>query len=113
MIKRALLLFALATTLSLPTGFALAGNSEPAQVKPQASKQEQVYGSQLMTQQERTEYRARMSAAKTADERAQIRKEHHEQMKDRANARGVMLPDEPPASGRGMGPGGGGMGPGR
>jgi flagellar biosynthesis/type III secretory pathway protein FliH len=72
----------------------------------------QIYGSQLMTQQERSEYRARMRAAKTQEEREQIRKEHHEQMKARAKEKGVTLPDEPPARGRGMGPGGGGMGPG-
>ena len=35
------------------------------------------------------------------------RKEHHEQMQERAKARGVTLPAEPPASGGGMGPGGG------
>ena len=72
----------------------------------------QIYGSQLMTQQERNEYRTRMRAAKTAEEREQVRKEHHEQMKARAKEKGVTLPDEPPARG-GMGPGpGGGMGPG-
>jgi hypothetical protein len=69
--------------------------------------QEQVYGSQLMTQQERTAYRARMRAAKTQEERERIRAEHHEQMKARAKERGVTLPDEPPARGGGMGPGGG------
>ena len=80
---------------------------------------QQIYGSQLMTAQERNEYRTRMRAAKTLEERERIRKEHHEQMKLRAKERGVTLPDEPPAgrgpgsgTGGGMGPGGGGMGPG-
>ena len=112
MMKRPLMVSALATALSLPTGFTLAADPEPAQVKAQTPKPEQIYGSQLMTQQERTEYHAKMSAAKTAEEQEQIRKEHHEQMKERAKARGVTLPDEPPARGGGMGPGGGGMGPG-
>jgi hypothetical protein len=76
-----------------------------------------IYGSQLMTSQERIEYRNRMRAAKTAKEREQIRLEHHAQMQERAKERGVTLPDEPPARGlgRGMGPGagmGGGAGPG-
>jgi hypothetical protein len=56
-----------------------------------------------------------MRNAKTLEEREQIRKEHHEQMKARAQEKGVTLPDEPPARGRGMGPGKGmgpGMGPG-
>jgi len=86
----------------------------PQQVK----QQEQIFGSQLMTQEERVAYRARMRAAKTQEERERIRAEHHEQMKVRAKERGVTLPDEPPARGGGMGPGGsmgpggGGMGPG-
>lgn len=78
-----------------------------------ASDEEPIYGSQLMTEQERIEYRARWRAARTDDERARLRSEHHERMKDRARERGVTLPDEPPARGAGMGPGGGaGMGPG-
>lgn len=79
---------------------------------------ETVYGSQLMTNQERIEHRNKLRAAKTLEQREQIRLEHHEQMKLRAKERGVALPDEPPAQGggggRGMGPGAGmgGMGPG-
>jgi hypothetical protein len=71
-----------------------------------------IYGSQLMSPQERNEYRQRMWAAKTYEERERIRAEHHERMKARAKERGVTLPDAPPARGGGMGPGGGGMGPG-
>jgi len=112
MMKRPLMVSALATALSLPTGFALAADPQPAPAKAQTPEPEPIYGSQLMTQQERTEYRAKMSAAETVGEQEQIRKEHHEQMKERAQARGVTLPDEPPARGGGMGPGGGGMGPG-
>ena len=87
---------------------------EPAQIRQQeqARQQEQIYGSQLMTPEERTAYRARMRAAKTQEERERIRAEHHEQMKMRAKEKGVTLPDMPPAMGGGMGPGGGGMGPG-
>jgi uncharacterized membrane protein len=82
--------------------------------------QEQVYGSQLMNQQERDDYRAEMSAAKTGQERDQIRQVHYKQMKERAKQQGVTLPDESPAhgmapgmgSGSGMGGPGGGVGPG-
>ncbi len=111
MIKRPLIMSALATALFLSTGFALAADQAPAQEKTPTKKQVQVYGSQLMTQQERVEYRAKMRAAKTTEEREQIRKEHHESMKERAKERGVTLPDDPPARGSGMGAGGG-MGPG-
>ena len=82
-----------------------------------------IYGSQLMTNQERIEHRNKLLAAKTAEEREQVRLQHHEQMQLRAKEKGVTLPDAPPAQGggqgRGMGGGmggmapGGGMGPGR
>jgi hypothetical protein len=52
-----------------------------------------------------------MRRAKTEQEREKIRNEHHERMLARAKERGVKIPEEPPAKGRGMGPGGG-MGPG-
>lgn len=103
MMKRRLAISALAGALSLPAGLALA--------------QDQIYGSELMTQQERAEYQARMRSANTDEERERLRQEHHERMKDRAKSRGVTLPDQPPADRGGMGPGigpgpGGGMGPG-
>jgi uncharacterized membrane protein YgcG len=76
-----------------------------------------IYGSQLMTEQERADYRARWRAAVNDEERTRLRTEHHERMKDRARERGVTLPEEPPARGAGSGPGprsggGGGTGPG-
>lgn len=110
--RRTLMASVLATALSLPAALALA-----------ADRQEPIYGSQLMTQQERNEYRDRMRAAKTVQEREQIRADHHERMKERAQARGVAIPDEPPTrgdgkaasgrgAGRGSGVGPGGAGPG-
>lgn len=110
--KRPVIVSVLAAVLSLSTGGALAADPAPVQKKAQAQKQEPIYGSQLMTRKERTEHRAKMRAAKTAEEREQVRREHHEAMKNRAKERGVTLPDDPPASGGGMGYGGG-MGPGR
>jgi hypothetical protein len=70
-----------------------------------------VYGSQLMTDQERQEHQERMRAATTEEERQQIRAEHHARMQERAEERGVTLPDEPPmrGMGQGMGAGQGGM----
>jgi len=93
--KRTLIMSVLAAVLILSSGFAFA-----------AGQDEQIYGSQLMTQQERIEYRTKMRAAKTAQEREQIRNEYHEQLKERAKESGVTLPDEPPGRGGGMGPGG-------
>ena len=74
-----------------------------------------IYGSQLMTQQERVEYRTQMRAMKTQEERDTFRLQHHQKMQVRAQEKGMTLPDAPPAGGGGMGPGkaAGGMGAGQ
>lgn len=64
-----------------------------------------IFGSQLMTVQERGMHQVKMRTARTLEEREQIRAEHHKLMLERARERGVTLPEEPPARGGGMGPG--------
>lgn len=64
-----------------------------------------MFGRQLMTPEEMAAHRARMRTATTAEERARIRAEHHQQMLERARERGVTLPEEPPMRGPGAGPG--------
>jgi hypothetical protein len=86
----------------------------PAQAQP---REPVIYGSQLMTQQERLEYRERLRNAHTVQEREQIRLQHHREMQERARERGVTLPDAPrrsigPGPGPGAGPRGSGMGAG-
>ena len=100
MIKKTLILLNLAALLSLSSGLILAADQQPT---PQ-QQQEKIYGSQLMTPQERLAHRNKMRAAKTVEEREQIRKAHHEKMKQRAKKQGITLSDEPPARGGGMGP---------
>lgn len=107
------LLAALALTVALP---ALAQDQTRTQTTTQEQMQEQMrdqqmYGYQLMTPEERDAYRERMRNAATAEEQERIRAEHHEQMTQRAQQRGVTLPDEPPPRGSGMNRGSG-MGPG-
>jgi len=88
--------------------------------KMQVQERDRIYGSELMTVQERSEYQTRMRALKTEQEREAFRLEHHKKMQERAKAMGKTLPDMPPADhgpgmspGSGMGPDGGkGMGPG-
>lgn len=93
------------------------------QDRVQQRDQDRIFGSQLMTQQERLDYANRMRSMKTDQERQAFRLEHHIQMQERARQKGVTLPDDPPQGpgraigGSGMGPGGGmgsggGMGPG-
>ena len=107
-----------------------------AQDQVQVQAQVQVYGSQLMTAAERTEYQAKMRTLKTDKERDAFRLDHHTKMTARAAERGITLPSTPPGvgagpksntglgagpgSGKGAGqgspansPAGGGKGPGR
>lgn len=102
--------------LCIAAAVPMAGLSVAYSQPTKGQTQERIYGSQLMTQQERNEHRAQMRQAKTPEERERIRAEHHERMKERARERGITLPDVPPATpGRGMGQGGmgqGGMGQG-
>jgi len=78
---------------------------------------EMVYGRELMTEQERQEERRKMRSMNKED-RDQYRAEKHEQMKERANEQGKVIPDEPGERGKGMKQGQGmrqgqGMGGGR
>lgn len=102
MLRRTMGLSALLGALLLASGGAVAADAA----------QEPIFGSQLMTEQERTVHRARMWAAENDEARNAIRAEHHEQMRARAQERGVSLPEVPPARGAGMGQGRGmGQGP--
>lgn len=116
MLKQGVLGITIGSLLLAPLTVGAEEATPPPTPKVQKQAQEQIYGSQLMTRQERLEHRAKLRAAKTAEEREQIRKEHHEKMQQRAKEKGVTLPEQPPMPPGGMGPGprgaGGGMGPG-
>lgn len=108
---RVLLVSTFSTTLLLYSGLTLAEDN--GRIQEQVQTQEQVYGRELMTEQERAEHQFKMRAAKSEEERKQIRKEQHEKMQIRAKERGLSMPDGPPARGGGMGNGmgsGGGNG---
>ena len=60
-----------------------------------------IVGRQLMTEQERDEYRAAMRSSKTEEERAAMREQHQKKMQNRARERGEELPDQPTPRGRG------------
>jgi hypothetical protein len=112
--KRHIIVPILASILLMSGAFSWAADQD----RVQAQDQVQVYGSQLMTEQERNEYRNKIRAEKTSKERERIRQEHHKAMTKRAKKQGVTLPEVPPAmgsrrgmeAGKGMGSGGG-MGP--
>ena len=129
MFEKKLVISALMGSLMLAGGYAIAADQDQTRLQDQDQTRlhdrdltrdrtrdqiqdrtsDRIYGSQLMTREERNQYRKQIRAAKTSEERERIRAEHHERMKVRAKERGVTLPDEPPASGMGAG---GGMGPG-
>lgn len=107
--------FAAALLLAAPWGASAQGQGQAQPgAQAQQQKQEPIFGSQMMTREERAAYRGKMRAAKTPEERATLRSEHHDQMVARAKERGVTLPAEPPSVRPRGGPGGmgGGMGPG-
>ena len=62
--------------------------SEPAPVK-----REIIPGSELMTSQEREQYRQRQRGAKTDVQREQQRTEHVKSMEERARLRGLQVVD--------------------
>jgi hypothetical protein len=68
MLKNTLKLSVLTGAVVFSIGLAVAADQDQKQTQTQA--QEQIYGSQMMTLQERTEFSARMRAAKTAEDRS-------------------------------------------
>ncbi len=116
--NRLLVVFTLAVALSLQTGFVWAGDATenltlttttPTSVEKNAQleNQEEIYGVQLMTPQERSAFRTKMSGAKTLEEQEKIRNENHRAMQERAQSHGLNLPDQVPAGKRGMDQGSG------
>ena len=79
--KRTLIYTAVVAAL-LPVMVSVANAADQDQTRDQDrlqtqdKTQDQIYGSQLMTQKERSEYQTQMRAAKTEQEREQIRKEN-------------------------------------
>ena len=103
--KQILLMSPLVITLLLASGISWSADQVQVQVQEQDESQKQVFGRELMTNEERMEHRNNMRSAKTAEERERIQNEHHERMKIRAKERGVTLPDEPLVKGGRMGSG--------
>lgn len=99
--------------LAAAAGFAMAANQGGSGEAGAMDDKEMIYGSQLMTEQERLEFRERMRAAETNEERERLRREHHERMQERAKEQGLRLPDTPPPKGGGVMRHGGGMGGGK
>jgi len=89
-----LALFAVLTVASgLWSGVVMA--QDPAQAQPQ------IYGSQLMSNAERSEYHSKLRSLKTDKDRDAFRLDHHEKMKVRAAEKGITLPAVPPGAGPG------------
>ena len=56
---------------------------------PEAQQRELIYCADLMTHEEREAYRASMRTARTQEEKAAVRRAHHEAMQARARERGI------------------------
>lgn len=107
MSKRSVFVSLITAAILFAPAISIAEESEQSQKPAKKQAQERIYGSQLMTQQERAEHRAKMRSLKTREEREVYRLEHHKKMQERAKEKGLALPDEPPSRGGGMGAGGG------
>ena len=70
----------------------------------QVQVQTQIYGSQLMSSTERTDYQSKLRSFKTDVELEAFRLDHHEKMKVRAAEKGLILPAVAPSPGTGLGP---------
>ena len=67
-------------------------DQDRAKTKDQAQTRDQdIYGYQLMSEQECNEYREQLKLAKTNEERLQFTAEHREKMQARAKTNGVNL----------------------
>jgi len=78
-----------------------------------SNAEDNVYGWEMMTEQERTQHSETMRNFNTNEERERYRLEHHKRMQERAKERGLSMPDMPQnrmrgGSGTGMGSGSGG-----
>lgn len=93
---------------SLLAGMSIATDQDRDQVREQSTDRdreqlrenerlndEAIYGSQLMTERERYQYREQLRALQTPEQREQFRRQHHEKMQQRAKAKGVTLQDFP------------------
>ena len=91
-------------SLSLIAGATLLASLASMPVAAQSD--DQVFGRELMTQQELQEHRTTMRNLNTDAERAKYRQLHHERMMERARERGVELRNGMgQGSGQGMGKG--------
>ena len=112
MFKQFIFLSTLSCACGLLVSSTMASERIQEQKQEQVQGQKRIFGWQLMTPEERDEYREKMRSLKTREERDAFRLAHHKKMQERAKEIGATIPDMPPALGRGMGPGGGGIGPG-
>ena len=62
---------------------------------PQATGQQRPQRPQILTQEERAQYRQRMQAAKTPEERAKVRDDMRTAVEQRAKEKGITLPQRP------------------
>lgn len=103
--KKQKLLYAMAITLFLqtslvfsieaPRDFQLEGTGPTPSQEQEEKQNQQRNNVQLITEEERAEFLARMRAAKTNEEQEQIRREIRKIMQERAGSRGFSLPDLP------------------
>lgn len=84
-------IFSVAVLISLATFSSVSTSADETEKTSTPSQQsrELIYCADLMTHEERETYRASMRAARTQQERAELRQAHQETMRARARERGL------------------------
>ncbi len=93
------LVFCIIAALSAAIGTNETGFGAAPQGAAAPSRRELIYGAELMTHEEREQYRARMRGAQAPAEGQRLRAEHRAAIQQRARERGVRVFEPPPAGG--------------
>jgi hypothetical protein len=103
MIKRATAVLAILCLIGLTSTAALAVDKMSGQQKSQTHKTDSIYGHELMTPEQRTDYRNKLRSLKTDQERNAYRMEHQKRIHKLAKAKGIPLSDKQSSPVDGMG----------
>jgi hypothetical protein len=85
----------IALSLGIDTAAAASPVQEKQAAQDMAQGNEPIFGSQLMTREEREKYRAEMRSLKTREECKAYRMGHKKIMQERAKKMGKTIPDVP------------------
>lgn len=102
MIKWKTVAIAMFFLVGLASTDAMAAGQKQGHMKDQVQKSDYIFGHQLMTSDERSEYRQKLQSLKTEQEREAYRMEHKKKIHKLAKAKGMLVPGNPSSPQGGM-----------